>query len=105
MANYQRQRFPFACRGMNLSLPVDMLPPEKYRYLQNIRPYGENQIQMRQGLTKIADLTPDVPRCAKRFDDPVPPPVQYPTAFNEHVRLYGAGTSLYIAASNGIVDP
>src|ERR1041385_6306920 len=53
MAEYQRQTFPFACRGINLSAPVDRLPPTDYRCLDNVRPYGTNRIQGRQGTTQV----------------------------------------------------
>jgi hypothetical protein len=103
MADYQRQTFPFACRGINLSAPVDRLPPTDYRCLDNVRPYGTNRIQGRQGTTQVNAGT--VPGGSKvhslySWNDSIPSPSSQPGAFSVCTRLAGIDTDL-----SGAVDP
>jgi len=63
---------PFVCLGINLSLPVDKLPPGKYRALQNVRPYGNGQIIGRVGLSPASTfLLPFAAHSMKLLNDPV----------------------------------
>ena len=103
--NYSRKPFPFACKGMNLSLPSDRLPPDKYRVLFNTRPYGEGQAQGRQGTVSVmANIPPPVEGAVhsiKRMNDPIPSPSQFPGSFHESMRLLGVDESLTTAVADG----
>lgn len=93
---YQRQPEKFVCKGINLSVPVDLLPQGKYRALENVRPYGEGQIIGRPSIQKVSAGTPTGPiHSLRRMNDPVPPPSQFPNAFNKRVWLIGDGTTLH----------
>jgi len=104
VAGYERKPYPFSCKGMNLSLPSDRLPPDKYRILFNTRPYGEGQVQGRQGQVSVMDNLPplveDVIHTIKRMDDPIPSPVQFPGSFQLYNRILGVADEVLIAGTN-----
>lgn len=106
MANFTRDHFPFHCQGLNLSLPVDKLPKDKYRVLDNVRPSGDGQIHGRQGIIKYSVGDAPVEADAhsiKRMDDPIPSPKEFEGAFEPYNRLMGVSTSLLSAGSDS--DP
>lgn len=94
--NFQRDPQKFVCLGINLAVPVDLLPPGKYRALENVRPYGEGQIIGRPGLAPNGQTNtlPAAIHTIRRINDPIPAPAQFPSAYSKAVRLYGDGTRL-----------
>ncbi len=101
--SYKREPAKFVCHGINLSVPVDLLPPGMYRALENVRPYGEGQIIGRPGLDPISTGGPIFPiHTIRRMNDPVPDPNNFPGAFNKRVWLVGNGTTLNANAIPGI---
>lgn len=108
MANdtYKRKTFDFVCSGMNLSSPVDKIPDDKYRILFNVRPYGDNQIWARQGITQeSSNSVADAIHSIKRMNDPIPDPSQFPGSFADHLRIVGHGTSLAYARADSGASP
>jgi hypothetical protein len=96
--SFQRVPLPFACRGLNLSKPVDKLAPNEYRALENTRAYGDAQILGRQGLTRLSGASVGAAiHSLWRLNDPVPPPAHLPGSFGPRIRFIGAGTNLFIA--------
>jgi hypothetical protein len=92
---WQRDPQPFACRGINLSAPVDRLGPGKYRALENVRPYGEQQILGRPSIMPADTYAAANPvHSIKLLNDPIPRPNQFPSAFNAQVLFKGDGAEL-----------
>src|SRR2546426_4338837 len=54
MASFSRLPQKFLCAGLNVTQPTDLLPPGKYRYLQNIRLYQPGQIGQRPGAQRLS---------------------------------------------------
>jgi len=103
--DHQRQPIlPFDNLGMNLSLPVDRIPPGKHRILENVRPYGRGKTQGRQGQADLSQqLAGGVCHSLYSWNDPVPSPTEFPTAYSTHARFAGVGANLYGAEQkNGI---
>lgn len=100
MAAYERQLLEMTYRGMNLTLPVDRLPKDKARILENTRVYGSGAVRGRQGVATIAQIPGPTGPAHSLFtlNDPIPSPTPYPTAFSTHARLAGVGTDLWHAA-------
>jgi len=98
---FQKTTFPFQVAGINLTLPIDRLPPNKYRLLENVRSYGVN-CQGRQGISKVNSNTTIVADVHSMFsfDDPIPSPSAFPTVYKAHTRLRGIGTQLEQASDN-----
>ncbi len=102
---YTRTTQLFDNLGINLSLPVDRLPPGKHRILENVRPYGRGKIQGRQGQSSIGGpLAAAVCHSLYGWNDPVPSPTAFPTAYSTHARLAGAGASIYGAQQNSGIN-
>lgn len=101
--NWQRDPHKFICQGINLSVPVDLLPPQKYRALVNVRPYGEGQIIGRPGLVPGSIFTLPSIHSIRLLNDPIASPVQFPGAFAAFCLYVGAGTTLHrgVPASPG----
>lgn len=54
--DYQHDRRKFADAGLQLNLPVDVVPPMQYSRLNNAVPKTEGLLQSRDGLTSIATV-------------------------------------------------
>jgi hypothetical protein len=93
---WERDPHKFVCLGINLSLPVDLLPPNKYRALENTRPYGEGQIIGRPGLAPASTATVSSIHSIIALNDPFPSPVQFPGAFKPFSLFVGDGTEIRI---------
>jgi hypothetical protein len=93
--NYQRDPHRFICKGINLSVPVDLLPPNKYRALENVRPYGEGQVIGRPGLIPASTFAVNSIHSIALINDPIPSPSQFPGAFNPFCLYIGDGTELH----------
>jgi hypothetical protein len=91
---WERDAAKFVCKGINLSLPVDLLPPGKYRALENVRPYGEGQIIGRPGLAPASTTVVSSIHSIILINDPIASPVQFPGAFNAYCLYLGDGTEL-----------
>lgn len=91
---WERDPHKFVCKGMNLSVPVDLLPPNKYRALENTRPYGEGQIIGRPGLIPASTFKVSSIHSIALLNDPIPSPNQFPGAFNQFCLYIGDGTEL-----------
>jgi len=96
MDQYQRETILFDYR-INVAAPVDRMAPGHARLLENTRPYGDGRIQGRQGQYQISQQLNAGAKVHSLygFNDPVPSPSDYPTAYSTHARLAGVGTSLF----------
>lgn len=56
MSDYQHDRHKFADLGLQLRLPVDLVPANQYSLLTNVIPVIEGELRTRAGLTFIANL-------------------------------------------------
>lgn len=89
---FNRKTLHFACRGMCLTLPPDVMPEDKYPILRNVRVRQQGTIEARDGFapvnlgTPLAD--PNV-HSVRRLNDPLP------GAAPAWTRVVGAGTNLY----------
>lgn len=54
--DYSHDRRKFADAGLQLNLPVDVVPPMQYSRLNNVVPKTEGLLQSRDGLTSIATV-------------------------------------------------
>jgi hypothetical protein len=94
ITDWQRDPHKFICTGINLSVPVDLLPPNKYRALVNVRPYGEGQILGRPGLAPGSVFTVSSIHSIRLLNDPIASPTAFPSSFNAFCLYLGAGTDL-----------
>jgi len=92
--NWQRDAQKFVCLGINLSVPVDLLPVGKYRALENVRPYGEGQIIGRPGLVPGSTTIVSSIHSIRLLNDPIPSPTTAPGTFNAFCLYIGDGTEL-----------
>jgi len=80
----------FALAGLDLNVPVDLVPPTKYSQATNVLSRIEGQLQGRDGIDKIATIDPGVPiHTIFRLTQP------NPSVIGE--RLVGAGSLLFTA--------
>jgi hypothetical protein len=89
MQEYQRKRNKFLCKGLRVSQPVDLLPPDKYYFLGNIRYNQDGVLEARPGLTSYLDIdgaASDPIHSINRLNNPVDGNFTY---------LVGAGAHLY----------
>src|SRR6185369_9231801 len=102
MADYKRETFPFEYVGMNLTLPIDRLPKNKARILENCRVYGSGAVRGRQGNIALANIA-GIGQVNSMFtlNDPIPSPVAFPGAYNTHARFAGVGTQLWQSLESG----
>lgn len=56
MPAYQKLNKKFICRGMNLNMPIDMIPENEFAYLKNVRTYEDGKIEKRPGYTLVDEL-------------------------------------------------
>jgi hypothetical protein len=56
VSNYRHEVRKFADGGLQLRLPVDLVPPTQYSRLTNVVPVIEGQLRSREGLTLVADV-------------------------------------------------
>jgi hypothetical protein len=100
MDKYTRTTLLFDLVGISLSAPVDRLPPGRYRLLENVRSYGKGRIIGRQGQFQLSQqLAGGVCHSIYSWNDPVPSPTDFPTAYSTQARLAGVGANLYGAQS------
>ena len=87
MAAFSRRTQRFAFGGIQLA-PPDALGPGKYPYVQNLRAFEDNALQVRAGLAPVGTVAADV-HSLWRLNDT--------SSFTATpaVRLVGAGTVLY----------
>lgn len=112
MADYQRSTLKFIIKGIDWARPVDLVDPQKYRILDNVRPLGNGQVWGRLGQIQmwnpatVDPLTHAVTTVHSiiRLNDPIPSPVQFPTAFHQISRILGSGRSVFIGF-NVTTDP
>lgn len=91
MGEYATPTFRFPCRGVNLRAPLDQLPPGKYSRLENVRPYIDQAVQTRVGLTRVSQqLSENVIHSIFRLNDPT----EFGVA-NPWIRVVGAGTKVF----------
>lgn len=95
MAQYQRETFPFQYVGMNLTLPVDRLPKNRARILENCRVYGSGAVRGRQGNIPLFNTPTGQVNSMFTLNDPIPSPVAFPGAYSTHARFAGIGTALW----------
>lgn len=82
----ERPTFRFACRGLNLCAPYDLMPEGHFPYLSNVRSIKEGMVSCRQSLSSpIANLG-GVIHSARRLNDDVD---------STYTRLLGVGSSIY----------
>jgi len=94
-SKWKRDLQPFVCHGINLSAPVDRMGAGMYRMLENVRPYGEEQILGRPSIMPADTYAAANPITSmKLLNDPIPPPPQFPAAFAEQVLFKGDGSEL-----------
>ena len=98
MADYQHVTGRFTFKGINLRLPADALPAGYYPFVESIRPYTEDVLAPRPGLSPITNAPLDMTdvHSAIRLTD------QTPWAGQPYTRIYGAGTKLYAGAGSAI---
>jgi len=106
MADFQRQNIRFEHRGINLSNPIDRLPPGKVRIASNVRRIGESYVAGRQG-TNIVSVAPisGAVNSIYAFSDPIPSPGGFPGAFNPEVRLLGGNDGSLWVATDPLTGP
>lgn len=106
MADFQRQNLRFEHRGINLSNPIDRLPPGKSRIAFNVRRIGETYVSGRQGTEAVnVGLVSTNINSIYAFSDPVPSPGRFPGAFNPEVRLVGCDDGTLWAATDPETGP
>ncbi len=89
MAEYQSVEQRFEAGGLNLRLPVDAMPANKYPYLRNVRGYFMDRLVPRPGLSQVISTTGSALHSEGRLNDPTP------FASQPFLRLIGSGTTLY----------
>lgn len=95
MAEYKRETFPMQFVGMCLTLPVDRLPKNKARILENCRVYGSGAVRGRQGNTVIDNIPIGQVNSMFTLNDPIASPVAFPGSYSTHARFAGVGTELW----------
>lgn len=94
MADYQPLPQRFICTGLSL-LPADALPPGKFPYLRNVRPYEESTLAPRPGWARDSQVAgPAGVHTLLRLNDPTsfaPTPAQ---------RFAGADVHFYASVPN-----
>ncbi|HKT90090.1 MAG TPA: hypothetical protein VJQ59_16715 [Candidatus Sulfotelmatobacter sp.] len=95
----------FEHRGINLSNPIDRLPPGKVRIAENLRRIGDTYVTGRQGIESVSTASISAPvNSIFSFSDPVADPQSLPGAFSKQARLLGGQDgSLWAAAAD--LDP
>jgi hypothetical protein len=98
MPEFDRKSFKMIIRGMVLGKAGDLLAPDEYAVLQNVRSYSTGVLIQRPGMTAI-NPSPLIPtgnatiHSIRRLNDDVP------GAANQFLRVVGAGTGLYAGTS------
>jgi len=91
MGEFKRETEHFFCKGVNLTLPPDVMPEGKYPILRNVRVRQQGTIEARDGISAV-DATPldqlEV-HSIRRLNDPLP------GAAPAWTRVIGAGTKVY----------
>lgn len=81
---YSQKAIKFIFSGVNLTNPVDLIPPFQYAKATNIRSYTFGVITSRPGLTLIEQAGTEI-HSLKRLNDPIA---------NSFSRIRGSGTTL-----------
>lgn len=91
MADYSRKLQRFICKGVNVTLPVDLMPAGKYPILKNVRVRQQGVIESRDGIQAVngSALAQLLVHSVRRLTDPSP------GASPAWTRVVGAGTKLY----------
>lgn len=84
---YIHDRHKFADAGLQLRLPVDLVPSGQFSYLTNCIPLIEGELRTRAGLTLIKDIAAGQLHSIFRLNESI--------ASVESTRLVGLGTGLY----------
>jgi hypothetical protein len=95
MAEYKRETFECSFVGMTLTVPIDRIPKNKARILENCRVYGSGAVRGRQGNVALANIPVGQVNSMFTLNDPIPSPVAFPTAYTAHARFAGVGTELW----------
>lgn len=90
MADYKPQHFPMEYKGMNLTSPIDRVPPDKARILENVRVYGSGPVRGRQGIYQRAEIRGGSTNSLFTLNDPITG-----AGYNPHARFAGIGTDLF----------
>lgn len=95
MPEYTRKPINFTCRGVNLSHPLDTLPPSTFPLLQNVRVNTQGGVCSRPGQAALYPTPlPDEVHSIRRLNN---------ITDSDFIRLIGAGTDLY--SQTGSADP
>jgi hypothetical protein len=98
---FKRDTLPFRNDGINLTQPVDRIPPGKHRVLKNVRRNGDNHTSGRLGLVQQAAVAAGGPvHSIYSWNDPIPNPSGYQGSFRTHARAIGIGSNLYVALAD-----
>lgn len=94
MANIEKESFKFLCQGFALGVVDDLRPPNKYKFLQNIRVIEEGVLESRALVEQFLTLNPDpnaIPHSIRTILN---------KSNNSFLRIVGVGTKLY--TGNGL---
>jgi hypothetical protein len=91
MASFSRKNQRFACAGVCLTRPADLMEAGKFPYLKNVRVKTQGVLQAREGITATDDTPLDQleVHSVRRLNDPSP------DATPAWTRVIGSGTKLY----------
>lgn len=91
--DYKRDKHKFVCTGVELNTPVNLQPPGKFPYLQNIRSYQGGTISTRAGMVQLntGALSDSNIHTLARMND-------YFTV--DFIRFVGAGSNLYAGTAS-----